>query len=160
MSMPLKSVQRIISKEFLDFTENDLRTKTEKESMELLESIQETEIELNEFYLSQLVETENIEKYEDSIEKQLRSYRRASVNILKSYQKVTNIRDELSARWKDILKSRKKRKIKLPILANSEIDYAEKKNNHFAQGINIYKMIYICLIGSFAVFKSFCYWMC
>ena len=35
-------------------------------------------------------------------------------------------------------------------MANSEIDYAEKKNNHFAQGINIYKMIYICLIGSFA----------
>lgn len=150
MKLSLKMAQKVINSDYFEFTESDIRTDTERESLELLDSINKTESSLKDFYENKLVETENLEEYEDLVDKQVRSYKRASINILKSYQKVINIGDELSARWKDLRKSRKKRKIKIPVLANSEIDYAEKKSNHFAQGINLYKMIFICLIGSFA----------
>lgn len=143
------NVPKIINNDYLEFTENDILTDTERESRELLESIENTEKSFCEFY-NELLEKKDISVYEETVQKHQRSYRRASVNILESYRKITGMRDELSARWNDIYNSRKKKKLIPNIPANAEIDYAEKKTNHFAQGINIYKMIFICFIGSFA----------
>lgn len=149
MSISVRKTQKIIDKDFLEFTEDDIRTSAERESLELLEAVEKHEADLQEFY-TELTEAETPDVYEKVVEQRHRSYRRASVNVLKSYQKLLGMSDELSARWKDICKSHKKKKIMPSIPANSEIDYVENKTNHFAQGINIYKMIYVCLIGSFA----------
>lgn len=150
MSTATRKIQKLIDKELSEFTENDIRTGIEKESMELLESVEKTETDFQAFYSEHMLETDELETYASKVDRYLRSYRRASVNVLRSYQKLSGMRDELSARWKDIQKSRKKNKILPNVPANSEIDYIEKKQNHFAQGINIHKMIFICLIGSFA----------
>ncbi len=150
MSKHLKKTQRVIDKEFLEFTEEDIRTQVEIDSIELYNTIEKAEQNFNEFYSEQLLEIENAEFYDKKISQFVRSYRRASVNMLKAYQKLESMRDELASRWKEIRKSKKKNIILPNIPANSEIDYTEKKLNHFAQGINIYKMIFICFIGSFA----------
>lgn len=69
--------------------------------------------------------------------------------MVKAYCYTADMNDELDARWNDVQKSRKKKIIPGPP-ANGVIDLEEQRANHFAQGINLYKILLICFVGSFA----------
>lgn len=75
-----------------------------------------------------------------------RSYKRARKNIIKSYEKLYELSDELSGRWADIKQSSK---VKISEIVNAKIDENERSNNHFSRGINSYKLLWIFYIGSF-----------
>ncbi len=59
--------------------------------------------------------------------------------------------DELKARMKDTQNSEKKLLFNISRApANGTIDYRERKANHFARGMNFYKLFIILFVGSFA----------
>lgn len=116
----------------------------EQKSQQLLETVQKINTNMEEFY-PQLLETELLDEASVVAD----SLKRTSENISKA-AKLTNVmQDELRSRAKDI-KTQQKRKNKLiKAPSNSKIDYKEKLNNSFAQGVNLYKILLICFIGSF-----------
>lgn len=131
-----------------EVTEKDIISPQEQSSRQLLESLEKAEREMQSFY-DEMTAAEVPEKFEDDVHVRLRSSKRTSANILKAYQHSAAISDELSARWNDLTKG-KKRKIIPSAPANSLIDLAESRANHFAQGLSIYKLMLVCFIGSFA----------
>lgn len=77
------------------------------------------------------------------------SLKRASANLKAAQQKTADMEDELSARLRDEGKS-VNRKWYLPNPpSNASIDLKEQENNHFARGMNIYKIMLILFLGSF-----------
>lgn len=119
-----------------------------KDSSDLLNSIEKNKEEIQDLY-DKMITSEDPSSLEREVEANLQSYKKVSTNLRKSYQHIIGMSDELSARWKDIKKG-KKRKHKVVVPPNGAIDLAEKKLNHFAKGLNIYKLLLICYIGSFA----------
>ena len=73
-----------------------------------------------------------------------------SRSLSQSYQAVVELEDELSARVRDTRKSRNRKWYAANPPANAGIDLAEKRLNHFARGLNIYKILLVCVVGSFA----------
>jgi len=124
----------------------------EKDSIYLLDKIEKTEEHLQDIYMNIDVDDEfegNEDEYsEKEVLKYSNSYERASKNIIKSYVKIVGMYDELSARWKDLQKARKDRIIPTAP-ANSIIDVKENNLNHFAKGMNLYKILLLCFMGSF-----------
>lgn len=120
----------------------------EKNSLELLNSLAESERDMQSFY-EEMTASDAPEQFEEEVRAKLRSSRRTSLNILKAYHRSAEISDELSARWNDLTKG-KKHKMIPSAPANSLIDLAETRSNHFAQGMNSYKLMLVCFIGSFA----------
>ena len=115
----------------------------EKESQLVLESVSQVEQELERYY-PRLVEEDLTEEGEQKAE----SIRRASFNMSKAGRKLYHMQDELSGRVADIRQQRKKNPL-LSAPANATIDLKEKKLNHFASGLNGYKLFLICFVGSF-----------
>ena len=70
--------------------------------------------------------------------------------LAQSYQSVVGLEDELGARVRDVRKSRDKKWYTPNPPANAAIDLVEERTDHFAQGINIYKILLVCIVGSFA----------
>lgn len=128
--------------------ENDIPkivSEVERESINLLEIVHNTESEMRGMY-TRMVENPNSEDIEGNAE----SLKRATLNITKSLTQIYGISDEFNARLKDIKKQKRKKKIKIPAYANAMIDINETKSNHFAKGLNLYKILLICFVGSFA----------
>ena len=117
----------------------------EKESLKLLETVEDTKAETNAFYPELL----NKDIPEEEICAKAASLKRASSNITKALAQTYAVSDEFNARWHDIKKRRKKRAL-LSAPANAEIDMTESSSEHFARGLNIYKILLLCFIGSFA----------
>ena len=117
----------------------------EKESLKLLETVEDTKAETNAFYPELL----NKDVPEEEICAKAASLKRASSNITKALAQTYAVSDEFNARWHDIKKRRKKRAL-LSAPANAEIDMTESRSEHFARGLNIYKILLLCFIGSFA----------
>ncbi|MBE6550832.1 MAG: hypothetical protein E7665_01720 [Ruminococcaceae bacterium] len=95
-----------------------------------------------------MTESDDPQKYEKEVDIHIRSYRRASHNILKESRHLISMTDELNARLTDLTKGKNRKLIPAPP-ANSVIDLAEQKSRHFASGLNMYKILLICFIGSF-----------
>ncbi len=125
-----------------------LVTDLEIQSRELLETAKQTRKQLEEYYV-RIVEEEHTEALQKEVKNRYKSYKRASANMVKAYCYTADMNDELDARWNDVQKSRKKKIIPGPP-ANGVIDLEEQRANHFAQGINLYKILLICFVGSFA----------
>lgn len=90
------------------------------------------------------------DELQTSVHAQLESLRRTESSLKESLQKTKHMEDELSARLHDEKKS-VDRKWYLPNPpANAAIDLQEKEKNHFARGMNLYKILLILFIGSFA----------
>ena len=140
MSFKLRSYEEI--------TDTDIVTKPEQNSKDILDSLSDTGKELQNLYVN-MAASENPSEYSEEVNVKLRSYRRTLNNLTKARQRNIFMIDELSARHRDLLKG-KKRKIIPKAPANSVIDLEESKSNHFAKGINIYKILMIGYIGSFA----------
>ena len=87
---------------------------------------------------------------EAEVREELEVLRRASRSLAAACQAVDNMADELSARTRDMRKAKDRKWYAPNPPANSAIDLAEVRQNHFAQGLNIYKVLLICIVGSFA----------
>lgn len=120
--------------------------KIEKESLHLLDVAQETDEKMNEYYNKMLDEDYS----QSETEAKLCSLKRANANIRKVLVHTAAMKDELSARNNDIKKQKKKRKIISTAPSNASIDLSENRTEHFAKGMNGYKLLLICFIGSFA----------
>ena len=130
-----------------EITPADVVTEPEKNSEDILLSLRETNKTLQGLYMD-MAASEDPSEYTEDVNAKLRSYRRTSNNLAKAYQRNATIIDELSARYKDLSKG-KKRKIIPKTPANSVIDLEESRSGHFAKGLNIYKVLMIGYIGCF-----------
>lgn len=112
-----------------------------EQSSDLLKSTQALKKSIKDNYFNSIDESSNLENQVDLLE-------RIGNNIRKSYLHIFDINDEMKARWRDLKKSQKKNKI-VHAPANAIIDKVENQSNHFAKGLNIYKLLIICFVGSF-----------
>ncbi len=139
-----KTVQK---RSYEEITADDIITKPEEKSEELITVLNEEEEKLQSLY-SAMTESDDPKRYEKEVDIHIRSYRRASRNIMKASRHLISMTDELAARWNDLTKGNR-RKFIPAAPANAVIDMAEQKAHHFASGLNVYKILLICVIGSF-----------
>lgn len=90
------------------------------------------------------------ETLQQDVDEQLESLRRTESSLKESLQKTKQMEDELSARLYDEKKSVHRKWYRLNPPANAAIDLQEKEKKHFARGMNLYKILLILFIGSFA----------
>lgn len=141
-----KTIRKVKKEE--DFADGDIRSQSEQSSMELLDSLDQTEREMESLY-TKLTASTDPERYADEVGATIRSCKRTTANIRKAYQRSAAVGDELSARWSDLTKG-KGRKLIPAAPANAVIDMEESRLDHFARGLNGYKLMLVCFIGSFA----------
>ena len=87
---------------------------------------------------------------ESEVQAELEGVRQVSRTLVQTYQTLDSAADELSARLRDMRTARERKWYVPNPPANSAIDLAEARRDHFAQGLNIYKILLICAVGSFA----------
>ena len=87
---------------------------------------------------------------EQAVEAELESLRQASRTLAQAYQAADNAADELGARLRDMRTARDRKWYAPNPPANAAIDLEEAKQDHFAQGLGLYKVLLICIAGSFA----------
>ena len=90
------------------------------------------------------------EALEQAVEAELESLRRSSRTLAQAYQAADNAADELGARLRDMRTARDRKWYAPNPPANAAIDLEEAKQDHFAQGLGLYKILLICIVGSFA----------
>lgn len=130
-----------------DFNETDVRSAPEEDSIRLLHSLDEIDDGMQVFY-TEMTKSGSPETFGEEVQIRKRTLRRTASNILKAYSHTISIDDELTARYRDLVKG-KNRKILPTAPANAVIDLAETQSHHFAQGLNPYKLMLLCFIGSF-----------
>ena len=87
---------------------------------------------------------------ETEVQAELTSLRQTSHHLFQAYQNLLTVEDELNVRLRDMRSSRDRKWYVLNRPANSAIDLVEAKRGHFAQGLNLYKILLIGFVGSFA----------
>lgn len=132
-------------REYDQVSEQDIVTPVEQQAREALEALDAAQPDLQSLY-ENLAAAENPEDYGEAVMHRLRSYRRASVDLGKANSILLENYDELSARWDDLTRQHHSR-LKAP--ANSVIDLEETRSDHFAAGMNLYKLLLVCFIGCF-----------
>lgn len=119
----------------------------EEESLRLLDTVKKTEEDLSAYYPQML----NNETSEAETLGKVDSLKRAANNIFKAWRQIYSASDELNARRNDIKHQEKNRVLPIAPPSNAEIDLDESRARHFfAKGLNVYKLLLICYIGSFA----------
>ena len=81
---------------------------------------------------------------------ELVSLRCTSASLKDAQMRTSKMEDELSARLHDVKEDLDRKWYRLNPPSNTSIDVAEQQTDHFAQGINLYKILLILIIGSFA----------
>lgn len=119
--------------------------KLEKESLNLLDVVSQTDKQMKEYYIKMLEENCSEEETNAKAE----SLKRAISNITKGLVHTVSVSDELNARQSDIRNENKKRWLISTAPSNTSIDLYENMTEHFAKGMNFYKILLICFIGSF-----------
>ena len=129
------------------------QARLEEMSAELLTAMTEAGKQLETYYERLAREAENKEpaqELDEAVQLEIESLKRTTANLRQAYQGTVEMEDELSARFSDMRTSRD-RKWYLPNPpANAAIDLEERETGHFAQGINLYKLLLVCFVGSFA----------
>ncbi len=119
----------------------------EEESLQLLDIVKKTEDDLSAYYPKML----NNETSDAETLGKVDSLKRAANNIFKAWRQIYSAGDELNARRNDIKHQKKNRVLPIAPPSNAEIDLDESRAKHFfAKGLNIYKLLLICYMGSFA----------
>ena len=135
---------QVHNKEFIEENNiSDSLMKIEEQSEKLIRIIEKNKNNIENYYLDMLDENIDIE----DIEQKSASLKRAMSNITKSLANTYTLSDELNSRANDIRRQNKRRILGAP--SNAVIDLKEKITGHFAQGINIYKLLIVCFVGSF-----------
>lgn len=129
------------------------QTKLQKISMELIDATEDAGKELEHSFEALAVEAldrEMDKQLDQDIQAKLDAFKDINSNLQQAYLRILSMEDELGARFRDMRKSRN-RKWYLPNPpANGTIDLVERQKGHFAQGINLYKLLLVCFVGSFA----------
>lgn len=120
-------------------------TELEHECMRLADAVEHEKKRVDEMCVS-IAEGEECPEAEELLE----ATKRAEASLRRSYFSLMSVNDSFTARLYDISKSRRKRRIIPRAPANCSVDLSEREGAHFAKGINIYKLLLICFIGSFA----------
>lgn len=84
------------------------------------------------------------------VEGELASLGRAEAQFRHAQTRTAELRDELSARLTDTEKSTARKFSRFRPPTNASIDLAEQERGHFARGLNLYKMMLVLILGSFA----------
>lgn len=123
-------------------------------SAELAEDVKKLGDDLEKrYYVPLAVEAETRRKDSkcfDEAEHEIDVLHGTARSLLQSYQTVTALEDELKSRTHDTKRAVKR---KLPVFnppTNGAIDLEEERKDHFARGINIYKLLLLLAVGSFA----------
>ena len=128
---------------------SEMDTPMEQLSREVMTAQEETKKKLEGCYLRLAREAEGSRKISQSfhqeMDREVASLKRAAGNLRKSASAAAAMADELEVRMKETGKSRW-----AAAPANAAIDLEEQQSRHFAQGINVYKLVLVCFIGSFA----------
>lgn len=115
----------------------------EEASIGISKSVENLRVGLEEYY-PRLLE----EDLEEEARLHAESLKRASGSLSKSAREIYKMGDGLSGRLQDARKEKADyRLISSP--ANATIDIKEHATHHFAQGLNMYKLLLVCFIGSF-----------
>lgn len=130
-------------KKKIEDLERELILPIEKVSMELSQSVETLKGELEGYY-PRLSE----EKLEEEAALKVESLKRASDGVATSAKDIFKMEDELRGRLQDAKRERADYRL-IPPPTNATIDIQENATNHFAQGLNIYKILLVCFIGSF-----------
>ena len=117
----------------------------ESASVELLKTAEKTRAQMQEYYPRMLEEDcpQEVRNRGDSL-------KRATGNITKALGQTYEVTDEFNARWKDIQHQKCQKKHRITAPANAAIDLSESRGDHFARGLNFYKILLICFAGSLA----------
>ena len=122
-------------------------------SSDLLQAVTKAGGDLESYYvrLARAAEDEEPkEQLDQDVEREIQSLRRTTANLRGAWLDTAAMEDELSARFADMRTSRD-RKWYLPNPpSNAAIDLEERERRHFARGINLYKILLVCFVGSFA----------
>lgn len=123
----------------------------EQETDGLKDAMKDGEADMQSFYV-RMAQSDEPEEMRDEVLGRALSWRRAGDNLAAASLRSYETADEVSARFNDLTKARKKSR--LPVIgrapANAVIDLEEEQNRHFARGLNLYKLLLILYIGSFA----------
>lgn len=84
------------------------------------------------------------------VREEIRDLKTSADALWEAYQRVFADADELETRLKEGRESETRRRLFRKAPANSVIDLEEQKIGHFAAGLNLYKLILLIVIGSFA----------
>ena len=133
----------------------EIRSSAEIKSEELLQTVTNTVTEMQNDFFPSLMSGRDRGEIKATVEATGESFRRTRKNIIKSYETLFEVSDELTGRWHDV------RGRMLSGLSNARIDEEEMKKNHFSKGINLYKILWILYIGSFGgvVIEMFWCWL-
>ena len=115
----------------------------EQDSVRILTAAEDVRKQMQEYFPRMLQED-----LESDAALRAESLKRASNNLSKASKTIYTVKDELSGRMKDIHQQRKKNML-LSAPANATIDQQEQEGDHFAKGLNGYKLLLVCFIGSF-----------
>ena len=125
----------------------DYKSELEKQSLKLIKMTDHEQETLDCLYVD-LAKKESgeeiFDQLDDVVKRELDSLNRTAANLNKAIKITDTMRDELKARRRDT----KSGIIKDRLPSNTEIDYKESKGEHFAKGMNIYKILLIMVIGS------------
>ena len=122
-------------------------------SSELIQAVSRAGDDLQRYYvrLARAAEEEEPrEQLDQDVEREIQSLRRTSANLRGAWRDTAAMEDELSARFADMRTSRDKKWYLPNPPSNAAIDLEEQERNHFARGINLYKILLVCFVGSFA----------
>ena len=115
----------------------------EQDSVQILTAAEDVRKQMQEYFPRMLEED-----LESDAALRAESLKRASSNLSKASKTIYAVKDELAGRMKDIHQQRKKNML-LSAPANATIDQQEQECDHFAKGLNGYKLLLVCFIGSF-----------
>lgn len=115
----------------------------EQDSVQILTAAEDVRKQMQEYFPRMLQED-----LESDAALRAESLKRASSNLSKASKTIYAVKDELAGRMKDIHQQRKKNML-LSAPANATIDQQEQEGDHFAKGLNGYKLLLVCFIGSF-----------
>ena len=141
----------LVVPDLLDREREKLTLPFEEETVRLKDSFRDGAHDMQGFYV-RMAESDAPEEMRGEVLDRAQSWRRAGDNLAASSLRSYEIADEVSARFNDLTKAKKKSR--LPLLrhapANAAIDLEEEQSGHFARGLNVYKLLIILYIGSFA----------
>lgn len=130
-----------------------MKTSPETMSEQALDTVAAYGVEMEKICdaLAKASEEEHVEaELRENVEQNIASLHRTTMNLLRVQAWVTAMGDELSARLQDVEKSLDRKWYRFNPPSNTYIDRAEGEKDHFARGMNVYKIFLILFIGSFA----------
>lgn len=132
-----------VKKKKKDLPAVDCCLPAEQATVELLDTVSRLKQEMEAYY-PRLLEGDR----QAEATGKAQSMKRAAQNLTKAASQMYALQDELSGRVRDVRKQQQKNRL-MAAPANASIDRQEEAQNHFARGLNGYKLLLICFIGSF-----------